>query len=97
MISVRGVITSRAFFSENSNTPPRISASEGGRNPPSPARSTRSRSSSGECGDSSSDTLFCPRSRSRNIAEPFNTQMNGQVIQVKIRIGGASHLANCSG
>ena len=48
-ISVRGVITSRAFFSENSNTPSSRSASWASSTPPSWLCSTSMRSSSGEC------------------------------------------------
>ena len=96
-ISVRGVITSRAFFSENSNTPSIMSASVASSTPPSSLCSTRIRSSSGECTASSSGCGRWPKTRNTNTAELLSTIVNGRTILSKILSGGARKRANRSG
>ena len=90
-------MTSRAFFSLNSNTPSISSASCGWMAPPSWLCSMSMRSSSGECTVSSDTSTFCPKRRSTNSADAFRTYVNGVVIQAKASNNGERNRATCSG
>src|SRR5207249_3682090 len=81
-ISVRGVITSRALFSLNSNTPWSSRASSASSLPRFWLCSTSIRSSSGEWMRSSSAVVpFTPSSRTTRLALRFKSSVNGRVLQ----------------
>ena len=90
-------MTSRAFFSENSNTPSIMSASPASSTPPSSLCSTRMRNSSGEWTASSSGWGRCPKTRSTNTAEALSPIVNGRTIVSKTLSGGARIRAKRSG
>ena len=96
-IAVRGVITSRAFFSENSNTPSISAASCRSSTPTSWLCSTRMRSSSAECTFSSALPGRSPNGRSTSSAERLSSQVNGCVIHANATSGGTSQRDTRSG
>ena len=96
-MSVRGVMTSRAFFSENSNTPSSISASCVCNTPTSWLCSTSIRNSSGECTFSSGFEARCPTAWRTICDDLLRTLANGAKIQAKARSGGVSQRATFSG
>src|SRR5438034_55128 len=90
-MSVRGVMTSRAFFSLNSKTPSSRRASPAPRPPVLRLCSTSMRISSGECTRSSSGlVVLMPSRRTTKRALAFNRKLNGRVIQEKMMSGEAT-------
>ena len=96
-MAVRGVITSRAFFSENSNTPSISAASCRSITPPSWLCSTRMRNSSAEWTFSSALPGRRPNGFNTSSAERLSTHVNGIVIQAKATRPGTSQRATRSG
>ncbi len=96
-IAVRGVITSRAVFSENSNTPASSRASSRSRLPPFALWSTSIRSSSAECRRSRRVGVRNPKILSTRFALPRSSQMNGLVATVNARSGPATQALVRSG
>ena len=96
-IWVRGVITSRAFFWLNSNTPSIMRASCAPRLPVFRDCCTSMRISSGECTRSRSLIGLAPSRRSSPVAELLSNQMNGLVTMVNTTSGRANHRPNTSG
>ncbi len=96
-ISVRGVMTSRAFFSENSNTPSRSAASRARSAPLFWLRSTSSRSSSGECTDCSSVGAPVPSRTATKRADRTSSQVNGRATCATTRSGAPRTRSTRSG
>ena len=96
-IWVRGVITSWAVFSLNSNTPSRSRASCWRRLPPSVLCSTSIRISSGEWSRSVSPGGLMPMTRSNRLAVPLSTAIGSAITQENPMSGAATQPLISSG
>src|SRR5690348_2799239 len=97
IICVRGVMTSCAVFSLNSNTPSMSRASSLSRLPPSVLCSTSIRISSGEWSRSCSPGGAMPAHRSRRVAAPLSKAIGQAMSHPKAINGPATQRLSSSG